>query len=468
MVFSTLPRRFIYWGLRRLSNWQDRIQRRLTPLGRFTLNAGIAAGVLGVDTRLNLLHQAFTFAMTLLLVGGASATLAQFRLRKRFSGNRELPRYAVVGQAVSYWVNLRVEPGNRGAATSTKSLPGFESFSVQEQLPDPRPSLQTFLHARVEDDRRVNRFDRALGYPRWRRLIRLGSWAEASPGQPLAEPAERGKVRQRISLHPLRRGQLRLAGLRLTRPDPLGVFRLELRLPCPQSLLVLPPLHPVPRLNLPGRRRYQPGGVAMASSIGDSREFIGLREYRSGDSPRDIHWPSWARSGKPQVKEYQDEFFTRHALLLDTFSKLEFDPAFEAAVSAAASLCGAIRDGESLLDLMFVGADTYCFTAGRGLAGLEQFLEILACTQPCTDQPFEKLHQSVLQRAGLLSSAVCVLLDFDASRRRLVQGLRATGLPLLVLLVAEEARAGEMLSGWEGEPPRLIRPERLVQDLAAL
>src|SRR3977135_4628046 len=66
-------------------------------------------------------------------------------------------------------------------------------------------------------------------------------------------------------------------------------------------------------------RRLQPGGVAFAGRVGDAEEFMSLRDYRSGDTPRRIHWKAWARTGRLVIKEYQDEFFVRHALLLDTF-----------------------------------------------------------------------------------------------------------------------------------------------------
>jgi uncharacterized protein (DUF58 family) len=55
--------------------------------------------------------------------------------------------------------------------------------------------------------------------------------------------------------------------------------------------------------------KYQQGGVALASNVGQSDEFVALRDYRQGDPLRHIHWRSWARAGKPVVKEFEDEFF---------------------------------------------------------------------------------------------------------------------------------------------------------------
>src|SRR5207237_287835 len=81
-----------------------------------------------------------------------------------------------------------------------------------------------------------------------------------------------------------------------------------------------PPRHPVRRFTLAGARRFQKGGVSLASRVGESEEFVSLRDYRPGDPLRLIHWKSWARRGRPVVKEFQDEFFVRYGLVLDTFA----------------------------------------------------------------------------------------------------------------------------------------------------
>jgi uncharacterized protein (DUF58 family) len=183
--------------------------------------------------------------------------------------------------------------------------------------------------------------------------------------------------------------------------------------------------------------KYQEGGVAMASNIGRSDEFVSLREYRRGDPYRNIHWRSWAKTGKPIVKEFEDEFFVRHALILDTFIDDPRSEAFEEAVSVAASFACTLITQESLLDLLFVGPEAYSFTAGRGLAHADQMLEILAAVRVCPDEPFEKLDTLVVQHAGTVSGCICVFLAWDEPRRKLVQKLAAVGVPTMVLLVVE-------------------------------
>ncbi len=190
-------------------------------------------------------------------------------------------------------------------------------------------------------------------------------------------------------------------------------------------------------IRIAGTRKYQPGGVALASTVGDSEEFVSLRDYRAGDPMRRIHWKSFARLGRPVVKEYLDEFFVRHALVLDTFTSHAGDPVFEEAVSVAASIAISMQTQESLLDLMFVGPEAYCFTAGRGVAHTEQLLEVLACVGPCRDKPFRALHHAVLDRHDALSGCVCVLLGWDDARQELVRHLEALGTPTRVLVVGQ-------------------------------
>jgi len=134
-----------------------------------------------------------------------------------------------------------------------------------------------------------------------------------------------------VTLVPRRRGLIRLNDLRVMLPDPLGIFQRCVKVPAPPAMLaVLPRRYPLPRFELPGSARFQPGGEATARHSGSTGEFTGLRDYEPGDPLRLIHWPTWARTGKPVVKELEDTFFPRHGLILDTFPAAGDEDLFEA------------------------------------------------------------------------------------------------------------------------------------------
>jgi len=223
----------------------------------------------------------------------------------------------------------------------------------------------------------------------------------------------------------------------LARPDPFMLFRAFSTLKLPGSITILPKRYPLPPIALPGSQQYQHGGVALAAAIGESEEFVSLRDYRPGDPMRRIHWRSWAKTGRPVVKEFQDEFFVRHALILDTFTELDDMAVFEEVVSVAASFACTIDTQESLLDLLFIGPQAYCFTIGRGIAHADQMLELLASVKICPDKSFPSLAQLVIEHASSVSGCICIFLDWDDLRRVLVRKLTTLGVPALVLVVRE-------------------------------
>ncbi len=251
---------------------------------------------------------------------------------------------------------------------------------------------------------------------------------------------------------PLRRGRLYLPMLEVERRDLFGLFCRYSPLPATQSVSIIPRRYPIPPIPLPGSRAYQHGGLALSTSVADAEEFQSLREYRPGDPPRLIHWKSWARSGKPVIKEFQEEFFVRHALILDTFSGTDAgDDLFEEAVSVAASFACTVSTRESLLDLLFVGTEAYCETIGRGHGQEDRLLEVLAGVRYCADKPFATLTRHVISRVHAMSGCICVLLGWDDDRRALVKELRVRGVQVLVLVVTGGGTVGPPGSRGEEE-----------------
>ena len=306
-------------------------------------------------------------------------------------------------------------------------------------MPDPRPTLQEFVRTPEPGEERRTWFDRADGYYRWRWLLGRNIRARI-PELAVPDLPPGGSCEVTAQLTPMRRGVLRLTGTTVACPDPFGLFRLLRKISLPESILILPKRHEMPCFELPGAMKYQVGGVSLASSVGESEEFVSLREYRPGDPLRRMHWKGFAKLGKPIIKEYQEEYFVRHALVLDTFGVPAQEAIFEEAVSVAASLACNIRDQDSLLDLMFVGPEAYCFTCGRGVGHIEQMLEILASVQMCQEKDFAALDHLVWTHAAELSGCVCVFIAWDEPRQRLVKGLLARRVPLRVLVVSESAQ----------------------------
>lgn len=441
----------LFYRCYRLFSWlRYSIPRRLTGAGLAVSGALVVAALTGLDTDNTVAYQAFALLLFLLLV----SVPFLFFFRARFAARRLLPRFGTVGHPFRYRIvlkNLTAKPQ--------------KGLSLMDNLLDPRPPFGEWLAVQLADEKRVRSF-------KFSQRRRQSPFRPATVGEgkvPLLPPHE--ETEASLELTPLRRGLLRFTGVTLARPDPLGLVRAFAGLPLPQTVLILPKCYPVPPLTLPGTTKYQEGGVAFASNVGQSEEFVALRDYRRGDPLRHIHWRSWAKAGKPIVKEFEDEFFVRHTLVLDTFIEDPRSELFEEAVSVAASFACAISTQESLLDLLFAGPQAYCFTAGRGLAHADQMLEILASVRACADQPFRTLETLVLDHAAAASSCICVLLAWNEERRELVRKLKMLGVPVRVLVITEPGGSGLPDPGpMRDEPERFHSLEigRIGEDLAKL
>lgn len=439
--------------LYRLSGIENWLMRRFTGSGQIILVATFAGALFGIDTHKTLGVQIFGLGIGLILL----AFIGSLRRPKGLSAVRHLPRYATVGIPLRYQVNFK----------NYTTQPVY-NLSLQECPPDPRPNLQTFLHTPAPWEHRVNLLDRLIGYPRWRWLILHNRRIEQT--QPLQLPvlAAGAEIVLELEMLPCRRGQLVLNNLEVMYTDSLGLCWSRATVAQRDQLLVLPPRYPIPPQRPPGRRRLQPGGITLAAAIGDSQEFIGLRDYRPGDSTRHIHWAAWARSGNPVVKEYQDEYFSRQALILDNFAVPGQEDDFEAAVAVAASFVEPLSGGDALLDLMFVADRAYTFTGGRGVLATNALLEALACIEFQTTAKFVTLSQAVLTHAPLLSACLCIFLNWDAPRRELVHQLRILNIPLKVLIINDqiELEPGPMITNLHHL--HRLRAKSIAQDLALL
>lgn len=421
--------------------------RRFTHAGLAVLCAVGISSVMAVDTEHNVEYQALALLGSILAISLAFGAF----FRGTFEAQRMLPRFGTAGMPLTYKVRLK----NLGPKTQA-------GIDVTEKLAEPVPNFREWMDVQMREQNgmRSFRFEQRHRSSPFRIVhVRTEPVPELRPGD---------ECEVSVTLKPLRRGVLRFEGLVVGRPDPLGLFRAVRNMPLPQGVLILPKRYMLPYIALPGTEKFQEGGVAMASSVGQSDEFVSLRDYRRGDPMRHIHWRSWARVGEPVVKEFEDEFFVRHALVLDTFTKLQYSEAFEEAVSVAASFACSVQTQESLLDLLFAGTQTYCFTAGRGLAHNEQILEVLAAVQPCAKGDFNVLENLVLRHSGGLSGCLCVFLQWDEARQSLVRKLRQLGVPVMVLVIAlPGANRPAGLGPMDDQPDKfhMLRCGSIEQDL---
>lgn len=389
--------------------------RRLTQTGMLLISVMVLAAVFGVDTSKSNTYQVFVFLLVVLLFSLINSLL----IKETFKISRELPRYGTVGEPLHY--NLHIQK------TSAKTYYGLAVCeTLSTAYPDFAQTAQFYQFARLP------RYKRQLSFNLWRGYV---SYLRGGNIAKLPLPAMQQSLSVQHSFIPIRRGVVHFAPAVIAKPDALGLFCRLLTAGTAENCIILPKRYAIKPLNLAGKRKYQAGGVSLANSVGNSSEFMALRDYQQGDALRTIHWKSYAKLGKLVVKDYQDEYFVRRALVLDTYVGNAPHAQFEAAVSVAASLASSEHYTEALLDLLFVGQESYCFTVGRGVDQLSHLQEVLASVQASDASSFKQLTDTVLARISLCSSLVCVFMDWDAQRQHFIQQLSAHAMPVAVFLL---------------------------------
>jgi uncharacterized protein (DUF58 family) len=119
-----------------------------------------------------------------------------------------------------------------------------------------------------------------------------------SPQTAQPETAAQGSLRLRMPTE--RRGRARLPVLRLTSSAPFGLFRTWTWLDLPATVLVYP--RPAGALPVPEAPGHDTGSAQVEHG---QDELAWLRDFREGDSPRQIAWKAYARGAPLLVREYR-------------------------------------------------------------------------------------------------------------------------------------------------------------------
>ncbi len=179
-----------------------------------------------------------------------------------------------------------------------------------------------------------------------------------------------------------RRGVYPLEGVVLATSFPFGLFRKERDVDLPGEVVVWPRTDRRVRDPHPAGRRTLATDRALAGAAGGRGDFRGLRPYRPGDDPRDVHWRTTARVGAPTVREFERDRSRALWLCLELRAP-EGDAAEAAAETVAALAAAALRRGEAF----GVATGDARVPAGTGPAQLDRVLEALARARFRPDAP---------------------------------------------------------------------------------
>lgn len=239
--------------------WRMMRMQRVTREGWFYVGFTLVVGAAAINTGNNLLYLVLGLQLSLIVL---SAFLSESALRG-ISLRRELPGHAEAGQPCRATYVVRNDKRR------------FASYSlVFTELEGPARGVRVFLNQ--------------IPAGATRRI----SWEAVFP----------------------HRGEGRFGLVRVATRFPFGLFEKSREIHLPDRLPIHPPAMRPPPVRL---GPLQGLGERPEPRPGSGHEFHALREYRVGDDPREIHWRSTARHGRPLVVERERERRRRITLLVD-------------------------------------------------------------------------------------------------------------------------------------------------------
>jgi uncharacterized protein (DUF58 family) len=157
-----------------------------------------------------------------------------------------------------------------------------------------------------------------------------------------------------------RRGYYKLGPMQVATSDLFGLYQERYgRIP-PSYFTVYPRLIPLTQLGLPSRLPF--GTIASPQRLfADPARPLGVRDYQSGDSLRQINWKASAHTRHLLVKTFQPAISLETAVLLnlnqDDYNRRTRLDTIEWAIEVAASLAAHLIEQRQAVGLITNGAD---------------------------------------------------------------------------------------------------------------
>jgi len=219
--------------------------------------------------------------------------------------------------------------------------------------------------------------------------------------------------------------------------DPLRLYPRRREQRTTARLLVFPRIVPLEQIGL---RAGLPLGDMRApmTVLPDPVRPSGVRDYRPGDSMRQIHWKASARRGVIQTKVLERTVRRDLALYLDVggfdHNWLVYREAlFERAITAAASLANATIERGAAVSLAYGGVEPVALEGHTGVDQLRAILEVLAVVQPTEGRPIENMIATTLWRHPAGTTVVVLTPNPTESLLAELEPIRRRGDPVAIV-----------------------------------
>ena len=248
-----------------------------------------------------------------------------------------------------------------------------------------------------------------------------------------------------------KRGRYRFGPLNVASRFPLGLIERTRVFTAVNEILIYPRIRPIS----PNWRHKLEGATELVARQQPHRgiyhdDFHRLREFRSGDNPRAIHWRSTARRGEIILREFQQNRDHVLAIVLDLFQSSHStagSETIENTLSFVASLL--VERGrdchDGLLTMAASGKKTFRWEGQGHASSLDQLFDGLAQLEPGPADDVADILNETLQHCTPATQILVVTtrtsdLPYTAMLSHRMDVLNLNDVPIESLLMFDDVR----------------------------
>jgi uncharacterized protein (DUF58 family) len=140
-----------------------------------------------------------------------------------------------------------------------------------------------------------------------------------------------------------RRGMYILGGTTLHCGDPFGIYTIEIHQPENSSLVVMPPVIPLPAIEIaPGG--WAGDGRSRSNSLEQTVNVLNVREHQQGEPLKLIHWPTSARRNKLYTRVLESSPSSDWWIVLDADENVQAGHDWEATMELGVILAASLTE----------------------------------------------------------------------------------------------------------------------------
>jgi len=412
----------------------EKIERKFTTSGKVLFLCAFSLVFFGLNTRVSMLFVVFAVSIALILTDAISLLFKSFG----FEFERFLPECVSKGKGLKYTVIMRSKSGKES----------FENLFYSEMPASPMPTFEVFMATKEPGEEKRNAFDRKMGYYRWKWLVDKncgGKYEEFA----VAGKKNDGGILFNASFMPERRGKITFGGAYIFHKGIFGLLKKGKIVANPGSFLVLPEIKEsfvIPE-NEGARVNEKSEKTRETPETGNGFELKSLRDFVPGDSIRNIHWKSSAKSGQLRTKEFYKEVDSGAVMVVDNFFEEHYSEDFEKVLSTAASLLNAMQKDDNLPQLLFVGKEV-CEIPDASKKSFSTALSKLALAENDAENKFENCFETLFEAGRSASTIFFFTSKYDENRKKALKTLAGFGCGIRIFY-AGSAESDAELSRYE-------------------